>query len=677
MLRSLFLLMVLLFSPTASQAATYVVDQSKGDDQGAGTTAAPWKTISRGMAAAIAGDTILVKAGVYRESVSVTRSGEPDKPVTLKAVPGERAVLTGADRISGWSSCTAADVPGNPRHADLLMVDLDWQPQRLFEGDQLMICARTPDVGWWSITEGLSLTEFTDIGNLTQTDRDAWKGWTVAILEQAGGSIQHIPVASFDPESRKITLATPYSRYRTKIDEKRDRYFMENHISALDGPGQYVIHPKGDGCRLIVWPREVDEQGQPVIHCPRRRGLVTITGISHVVIDGLEICYSTGVGIGSSMGKPNRGVVIQNCSIHHNASYGIQKRQSEDFVVRRNVIQHNSHGVVKGKAVDALVEENDIGFNHVDGVIAAGQCNGVTIRRNYIHDHYLWGHPDNLQFWSDVRDVTIQDNVLVNAGQTMMSEGLTNVKLINNLWLGSRAVSMIVQSQGAEIRHNTVVAVATPANWQGTGFSVHNNVFAPLRDMVCYGVPDKESFQSDYNLMWNGTAPRMPLVVLGRWKDAFRDVEAIRDRIGQETHGLVARPKFRNAAKFFTTTHYARIAECSASRLVLREPHNGGLAVGDHIELNFDGAVRSVTKAGPDWIEFRPSLPEPPINGVAIANWGEQTDFAWDLRLDEASPGKAQADSGRDIGCDLDLQAYKRGDFDGDGRRDVPSWNSK
>jgi hypothetical protein len=45
---------------------------------------------------------------------------------------------------------------------------------------------------------------------------------------------------------------------------------------------------------------------------------------------------------------------------------------------------------------------------------------------------------------------------------------------------------------------------------------------------VCDGAPDEESFQSDYNLVWNGTAARMPLVVLGCWREAFRDIKAVR-----------------------------------------------------------------------------------------------------------------------------------------------------
>lgn len=49
------------------------------------------------------GDTILVHGGIYRERVTIDRSGTPDHPITLQAAEGEYVVLTGADRLTEWS----------------------------------------------------------------------------------------------------------------------------------------------------------------------------------------------------------------------------------------------------------------------------------------------------------------------------------------------------------------------------------------------------------------------------------------------------------------------------------------------------------------------------------------------------------------------------------------------
>ena len=57
------------------------------------TGAANYRWIQQALDAAMPGDTILVRAGTYVESVLVYASGTPLAPVTLKAYPGERPVL--------------------------------------------------------------------------------------------------------------------------------------------------------------------------------------------------------------------------------------------------------------------------------------------------------------------------------------------------------------------------------------------------------------------------------------------------------------------------------------------------------------------------------------------------------------------------------------------------------
>jgi hypothetical protein len=81
----------------AGRGATYHVAVT-GDDSAAGTKEAPFATIQKATEVARAGDTILVRGGLYKGHVMLTRSGEPDKPIVLKAAPGEKPVLDGERR---------------------------------------------------------------------------------------------------------------------------------------------------------------------------------------------------------------------------------------------------------------------------------------------------------------------------------------------------------------------------------------------------------------------------------------------------------------------------------------------------------------------------------------------------------------------------------------------------
>ena len=49
------------------------------------------------------GDTLLVAAGVYRETVAFPRSGTAEKPITVEPYNGEHVVISGCEPITGWT----------------------------------------------------------------------------------------------------------------------------------------------------------------------------------------------------------------------------------------------------------------------------------------------------------------------------------------------------------------------------------------------------------------------------------------------------------------------------------------------------------------------------------------------------------------------------------------------
>ena len=91
-----------------------IVEQknARADDKNPGTLAAPFKTIQAAVDKAKAGDTVRVRAGVYRESVVIKHSGSHFRPVywkywadadpeyiTLEAYNDEHVVLDGSQSI--------------------------------------------------------------------------------------------------------------------------------------------------------------------------------------------------------------------------------------------------------------------------------------------------------------------------------------------------------------------------------------------------------------------------------------------------------------------------------------------------------------------------------------------------------------------------------------------------
>jgi parallel beta-helix repeat protein len=66
-------------------------------------------TIGKGLARLEPGDSLLVHGGVYREAVTIDKSGTAQQPITIRAAEGESVTLTGVDRITDWTLIPGSD----------------------------------------------------------------------------------------------------------------------------------------------------------------------------------------------------------------------------------------------------------------------------------------------------------------------------------------------------------------------------------------------------------------------------------------------------------------------------------------------------------------------------------------------------------------------------------------
>ena len=74
-----------------------------GSDIADGSEDRPFRTINRAASVALAGDTVVVHEGVYREWVDPRHGGRSDqRRITYEAAPGEHVVIKGSERVTGW-----------------------------------------------------------------------------------------------------------------------------------------------------------------------------------------------------------------------------------------------------------------------------------------------------------------------------------------------------------------------------------------------------------------------------------------------------------------------------------------------------------------------------------------------------------------------------------------------
>ncbi len=90
--------------PSVASAANYYVAKN-GYDGNPGTEAQPWLTITKAANTAVAGDTVYVKQGTYKERVVIKNSGSAGKYITFAAYPGHTVTVDGSGLyMSFWQA---------------------------------------------------------------------------------------------------------------------------------------------------------------------------------------------------------------------------------------------------------------------------------------------------------------------------------------------------------------------------------------------------------------------------------------------------------------------------------------------------------------------------------------------------------------------------------------------
>ncbi len=93
------LLLAVLVSVPAPGATYYVA--TSGSNANLGTEAQPWRTIQKAAITLIAGDTVYVKAGTYRERVVSRNSGNRGNYIAYTAYPGDTVTIDGTGIAMG------------------------------------------------------------------------------------------------------------------------------------------------------------------------------------------------------------------------------------------------------------------------------------------------------------------------------------------------------------------------------------------------------------------------------------------------------------------------------------------------------------------------------------------------------------------------------------------------
>jgi hypothetical protein len=287
----------MLVTMTPVQAVEYFV-AADGSDSSSGTSIEqPFRTLQHAADTAVAGDTCFIRAGVYRETVLVSKSGEKGRPIVFSAYQGERVIIDGSDIVPGPWSQSGGEIW-------MAKVDAKDSIEAVFFDGRMLVEARWPNCSWeenwrpekkWSLTGTGTALGRIESAELARSDRDL-SGGRVYIKLGKGNNCFTRPVADHRAGSKTLRYDTAGIEGRAWGEDSMperieaeglegNRFFVAAR-GALDAPGEWW-HDVDAGELLLTAP-DGRKPGENAVSVKARVAGFEGTRVSDVVIEGLE-----------------------------------------------------------------------------------------------------------------------------------------------------------------------------------------------------------------------------------------------------------------------------------------------------------------------------------------------------------------------------------------------------
>jgi len=352
--------------------------------------------------------TILVRGGSYELGATLRflpeDGGSASAPVVYQAFPGERPIVRGGRRITGFVAHT-----GQIMKAELAEQGLRGATfQELFCAGQRLPLARYPNFdpdnpygGGWAFADGPLVPMYADRpGEDCHTlhykpgDQRAWskpREVEVFVFPRYNWWNNIVPIKAVDSSARTIQLAGEAS-YPIRPG---DRYYFRNALEELDAPGEWYLD-RASGT-LYIWPPAALVDDHEVV-APVVGTLIAIEpGTAHMTLRGftLEACTGEAVVLHGTSHCTIAGCTIRGVGDYqHGAVSVVDGRQNR--IIGNDISDVGSHGIsLSGGDRYSLtpaenVAENNyihhVGVLYKQGVGIALDGVGNRAAHNLIHD---------------------------------------------------------------------------------------------------------------------------------------------------------------------------------------------------------------------------------------------------------------------------------------------------
>lgn len=378
----LFIATILLLEQN-SYAKEYIVNQNhpQAADTNDGSYKTPWKTISQAAKIAVAGDTVSVKDGVYREFVEVANSGTgPDKMITFRA-DGNKVFVKGSDEVSGWILLKGNIWKKEGWHVNSQQVFVDGVVLEQIGGNPLFSPDRLPAIGS-GVKDMMPGSFFYDAKD------KALYAW----LKDNGNPNNHLMEAS----TRILILRLKWKNY-VKIQNFN---FMHSNNTETIKSGWPAVAINGDGS----------------------------------VVENNHISWTDFAGLGGN----GNNLVIRNNTANHNGNSGMGFSGS-GILMSGNTTNYNNYrkfdmnwhagGVKNTIFIKSTIRNHVADNNYGSGIWCDIDCNEVTIESSKAQQNDGMGI-----FYEISKNALIKNNIVSgNKLHGIYISASENCNVLNNL----------------------------------------------------------------------------------------------------------------------------------------------------------------------------------------------------------------------------------------------------
>jgi hypothetical protein len=344
-----------------------------GSDQNQGTEQAPFLTINKAASLAMAGDTVIVHEGVYREWVKPKYKGLSNKRrITYQAAEGEKVIIKGSEHIGDWQN-----ISGNVWKVILPNTFFgDYNPYALkVFGDWLVTIEHTRHLGdvylnGMSFYEANSIEELSDPSIKTEV-LDHWTKKIVPVHNPQ--QTKYVWYAEVDVDNTTIYAnfqGVDPNKELVEINVRRSCFYpVETGIDYITVKGFEMAHA------ATPWaPPTADQPG--LLGANWSKGWIIENNIIHD-----SKCSAISIGKEASTGNNYRSI--------RKDKPGYQYQLEAVFSAERN-------GWCKEKIGSHIIRYNTIYDCGQNGIVGHLGCIFSEIHHNHIYNIALkrefWGH---------------------------------------------------------------------------------------------------------------------------------------------------------------------------------------------------------------------------------------------------------------------------------------------